>query len=134
MKGISKNQYQLEYGNAYDLHFEDQSFDLLINNFMIDLLPEKDFDVILNEFYRVLKPGGRMVISSFSFGTKKIHKMWYWLSRKVPGLLKGCRPITLQFYLEKTGFKIRQKEQISQNTFPSQIIKAIKPGGIKQVK
>lgn len=127
MKDVPVDQYKLETGNAYHLQFDNDSFDLLINNFMLDLLPEKDFEIILKEFYRVLKPGGRIVISSFSFGTKKIHKMWNWIAEKTPNLLKGCRPISLIGYLERTGFKIHQTEQISQNTFPSQVLKAVKP-------
>lgn len=128
LKDISENNYQVKTGNAYDLQFEDQSFDVLINNFMLDLLPENDFEIILNEFYRVLKPGGRIVISTFSFGTNKIQEVWHWIALKFPEILKGCRPISLEKYIENSGFRIKQMEHVSQNTFPSLIIKAVKPG------
>ena len=127
MGGIPEDIFQLEIGNAYQLQFDDQSFDILINNFMIDLLPEKDFGTILAEFYRVLKPGGRIIISSFSFGKVKINNIWLWMAKRYPGLLKGCRPISLDPYLERTGFQIVYREEISQNTFPSRIIKGVKP-------
>jgi len=126
MKGFSKDHYLLQLGNAYHLPFKDQSFDVLINNYMLDLLPEKDFEMILSEFYRVLKPGGRVTICSFSFGTKKINKIWFWMAEKFPELLKGCRPISLESYLKRAGFRVSSSEEVSQNTFPSMVLKGIK--------
>ena len=44
----------------------ENSFDLLINNYMFDLLPEPDFEPVLAEFGRVLKPGGRLVLANMA--------------------------------------------------------------------
>jgi ubiquinone/menaquinone biosynthesis C-methylase UbiE len=104
--------------------FIDNSFDLLINNYMVDLMPVETFDKIASEFYRVLKPDGKLVMSTFSFGTKSIHRFWYWVAKKFPGLLTGCRPVSFKDYLIKAGFQIEHEMEISQNTFPSQIIRA----------
>ena len=38
--------YQLTTGDAYDLQFPNQHFNLLMNNFMFDLMPEKDFPIL----------------------------------------------------------------------------------------
>ncbi len=123
----SKNSnYMLEIGNTYHLTFKDNSFDLVINNFMIDLLPEKDFEKILSEFYRVIKPSGRVIISTMTFGEKWYNKFWHWIAQKLPNLLTGCRPITIVPNLKDVGFTIVKTEQISQNTFPSEVIYAIK--------
>lgn len=119
--------YQLYEGNALHLNFSDNSFDLLINNYMVDLLPEKTFDKVAAEFYRVLKPGGKVAISTFSFGTKKIHGFWFWMAKTFPGLLTGCRPVAFKKYLMQAGFNIENQIEISQNTFPSQILVASKP-------
>jgi hypothetical protein len=40
--------------------------------------------------------------------------------------LTGCRPVSIKENMEKTGFLIENDEQISQNTFPSEIIKGRK--------
>ncbi len=124
-KSGSQN-YELIEGNALDLNFSDNSFDVLFNNFMIDLMPEETFDKISNEFYRVLKQNGIAVISTFSFGTKRVHKFWYRVAENIPDLLTGCRPVTFKEHLEKAGFVIMEDFQISQNTFPSEVIKAQK--------
>lgn len=121
--------YQLKEGNALKLEFEDNSFDILINNFMVDLMPSDTFDKISNEFFRVIKPDGTIVISIFSFGQKKINRIWYWIAKKFPDLLTGCRPVSFEKNLIKVGFSIEKELEISQNTFPSKIIKARKIEG-----
>ena len=123
---LNNSNYMLEIGNAYHLPFKDNSFDLVVNNFMMDLLPEKDFEKILSEFYRVIKPSGRAVISTMAFGQKWYNKFWHWIARKLPDLLTGCRPVSIVRNLEEVGFIIEKTEQVSQNTFPAEIIGAMK--------
>ena len=43
------------------LPFEDASFDVVISNGVIDLIPDKD--AVFGEIYRVLVPGGRIQIA-----------------------------------------------------------------------
>src|SRR5262245_1255738 len=46
---------------AEQLPFADGSFDILISNGVIDLIPDKD--AVFSELFRVLAPGGRMQIA-----------------------------------------------------------------------
>ena len=128
LKKLNLGNFELLEGNALDLHFPDNSFDILLNNYMVDLLPVETFGQIASEFNKVLKPDGVIVMSTFSFGTKRVHKFWYWVAKRFPGLLTGCRPVRFNEYLIKSGFEIEQLLEVSQNTFPSQIIKARKRG------
>ena len=48
-------------GEAEQLPFADASFDVVISNGVIDLIPDKD--AVFAELYRVLVPGGRMQIA-----------------------------------------------------------------------
>jgi arsenite methyltransferase len=48
-------------GEAERLPFEDESFDVLISNGVIDLIPDKD--AVFAEIYRVLVPGGRIQVA-----------------------------------------------------------------------
>ncbi len=127
MTGVPGERYQLHTGTAYDLPFASHSFDLLVNNFMLDLLPEEDFVKILSEFRRVLKPDGRIVLSTMTFGRTWYSKIWDRIAAQFPGLMTGCRPVAISGYLKQAGFGDVQSVYISQNTFPAEVIRA-RPG------
>jgi ubiquinone/menaquinone biosynthesis C-methylase UbiE len=118
--------YKLQLGSAYELPYEDGAFDLLFNTYMLDLLPEQDFLSVLSEFRRVLKPGGKLVLVSFGFGTHWFNRFWYWLARVFPALLTNCRPVRLSQTVTLVGFHDIHLEHLSQNTFPSDIVVAEK--------
>jgi arsenite methyltransferase len=48
-------------GEAERLPFADESFDVVISNGVIDLIPDKD--AVFGELYRVLVPGGRLQVA-----------------------------------------------------------------------
>ena len=122
----SRSNYSLKTGDAYSLPYPDGSFDLIMNNYMFDLLPEEDFPRVLLEFKRVLKPGGRMVITSMTPGRKWYSRIWDRLLSKAPNILEGCRPISLAGDVARAGFRNIHEEYVSQFTFPSLIIYAEK--------
>ncbi len=124
---FDSTHYQLEEGDALHLSFAGKTFDLLMNNYMVDLMPEATFSEIASEYFRVLKPGGMAVVTTFSFGEKRVNHFWLWLAEKFPDLLTGCRPVNFKDHLSGAGFTIEKVVQVSQNTFPSEVIKAIKP-------
>jgi len=115
------NNYELRQGDVLHLHVEDGSFDKLINNFMIDLMPKNKFEFIFSEFNRILKPHGVAVISIFSFGQYRINKFWLAIAKYFPRLLTDCRPVEIREDLISAGFKIEKEIEISQNTFPAKI-------------
>ncbi len=121
-----RHNYVLQEGNALHLDFSEASFDLVVNNFMIDLMPEDRFDQLAAEFYRVIRPGGRLAITTFGFGKNRINKIWYYTAKYFPDLLTGCRPVSFKDPLIKAGFSIEKSAQISQNTFPAEILLARK--------
>ncbi len=118
--------YRLRIGDAYNLPFGADKFDLLINNYMFDLLPAEDFAHILAEFKRVLRPGGRLVLVNMGQARHWYNSIWdklYGLSSTSMG---GCRAVSLTDPMQAAGFKLTHNEFISQMTFPSEIITCIK--------
>ena len=47
----STNNFELREGDVLNLDVDDHSFDLVINNFMVDLMPSETFDKIAQEFF-----------------------------------------------------------------------------------
>ena len=119
--------YRLRVGDAYDLDFPNDSFDVLVNNYMFDLLPERDFPVILEEFKRVLRPGGRLALVNMTRGARWYNGTWDFLYRIDPALLGGCRGVSLMPLLQRSGFRKTKREYFSQLTFPSEVVFGIAP-------
>jgi len=116
------NNYRLRVGDAYDLDFPDDSFDVLINNYMFDLLPQQDFLTVLEEFKRVLRPGGRLAMVNMTRGERWYNGIWERIYRLNPALLGGCRGVSILSQLEACGFGQMQREYMSQLTFPSEVV------------
>ena len=117
----------MKIGDAYRLDYADESFDLVLNNYMFDLIPERDFITILNEFKRVLKHGGRLILVNMTRGSYLFNAVWDWLYGIRPALLGGCRGVELKPYLEQEGFEKIHREYVSQVSFPSEVIRASRP-------
>ena len=117
--------YTLSEGDAYKLNFPDQQFDLLVNNYMFDLLPEEDFGKVLREFKRVLKPDGRMVLVNMTQSHKYPQKIWDLVYRIQPSWMGGCRGVLLSEPMREAGFKNIRRETMSQFSFPSEILTAM---------
>ena len=126
VKGLP-GRYRLRVGDAHRLDFADHSFDLLVNNYMFDLLPEQDFVPVLKEFVRVLKPGGRLALVNMAMSDHWQHKLYQYIYRLSPKLLGGCRGVVLSPFLTSSGFTDIHVEFISQLGFPSEIVSAIVP-------
>lgn len=116
--------YQLAVGDAYSLDFPAESFDLVMNNYMFDLLPEQDFSQVLGEFRRVLKPAGRLVLVNMTKGEHYYQRFWETLYYIHPAWLGGCRGVLLTGPLQATGFTHIHRERLSQFGFPSEVITA----------
>ncbi len=116
------SNYRLRVGDAYDLDFPDDSFDVVINNYMFDLLPQQDFLTVLEEFKRVLRPGGRLAMVNMAKGERWYNGIWERIYRISPALLGGCRSVSLLPQLEACGFGQIRREYMSQMTFPSEIV------------
>lgn len=116
------NNYRLRIGDAYDLDFPDDSFDVLVNHYMFDLLPQHDFLTVLEEFKRVLRPGGRLAMVNMTKGERWYNGIWERIYRINPALLGGCRGVALLPQLEMCGFSQTGREYVSQLTFPSEIV------------
>ena len=112
---------------ALALPLEDQSFDLVLNAYMLDLLPRDDIPRALTEFGRVLRPGGRIVLSNMTIGERRRHRVWDALYERGINLTANCRGVLAAPVLEELGFEDVRREYMSQFGFPTEIVTAKRP-------
>lgn len=58
---------QVQQANAMKLPFENESFDVIINEAMLTMLNQKSKKKAIDEYYRVLKPGGLLLTHDITF-------------------------------------------------------------------
>jgi ubiquinone/menaquinone biosynthesis C-methylase UbiE len=125
------SNFELKEADSRHIPFEDNTFDVLYNGYMLDLIPERDMPMILNEFYRVLKPGGRMVLLNMSKPNESVRtsreKLYSILPAKfVLYVLGGCRPVLMEGMTKAAGFQKVSRTYL-EGKFPSEVVLAVKP-------
>ncbi len=119
--------YLLLQADARHLPLPDDSFDLVANSYMLDLLPVEDIRKVLSEFKRVLKPGGNLLLVNMTQGRAWLSRASEWLYGRNPSLMGGCRAVLAAPFLEELGFANVQREVVTQLTFPSEVVRASRP-------
>mgnify|MGYP001563984900 CR=1 FL=1 len=115
---------KLTKGNAKKLPFKNNLFDKVYISNVLEILSDKDINVVLNEISRVLKPKGKIcVIDVAKKGYEKslLMKFYLFLNKNFPSYTSS--PIDAEVYLNKSKFKIIKKERIKIfGFFPMQIV------------
>ena len=123
---LTAANYELKIGNAFHLEAETECVDLLVNNYMFDLIAFDDMDIILEEFKRVLKKGGKLILVNMTEGESFGSGIYSLIYRISPKLFGGCRSVKIADKLENHGFVVKSREYYQQLWFPSEVILALK--------
>lgn len=116
--------YRLIHGSAMTLQIQSSSIDLLMNNYMVDLIPYAQIPDVLAEFHRVLKPGGRLVLVNMTKGQSAVSNLYDRIFNCLPRLSGGCRGLQMSAILQQHRFRVQTREYIQQCLFPSEVIVA----------
>ena len=120
----------LSQADARDLDFPDDTFDILYNGYMLDLIPLADMSTILSEYKRVLKPGGKLVLLNMSKRDDQVLTLYEKLYMKLPALfvlnfMGACRPVLMEQQTRQAGFQDVEREFIG-GIIPSEIVTGLK--------
>lgn len=127
---VATARLHLSLGDARRLPYREGLFDVVFNSYMIDLINTPEIPLVLDEFKRVLKPGGRLVVVSLSKGVRwqSDMKLYEWFYKYCPILLGGCRPVLSKPFMEDLGFQNINRELILVGkVIPSEIVSGDKP-------
>lgn len=124
------SNFELKEADSRQLPFTENTFDVLYNGYMLDLIPEQDMPGILHEFYRVLKPGGRIVLLNMSKRDVTLRTSREFLYSILPPkfvlyFLGGCRPVLMEGMTKDAGFENVQRKYL-EGKFPSEVVIGVK--------
>lgn len=124
--GISK-YVNLVQGDASQLPYKDQSFDGIFTSFTLELFDTPELPKVLNEWRRVLKPGGRLAVVSLSKESKNnlMMRAFEWTHQHFPNLM-DCRAIYVCQAVESAGFEIQSTDHECM-WVPVEIVLATRP-------
>jgi ubiquinone/menaquinone biosynthesis C-methylase UbiE len=122
---------EVHRADALCLPFPDESFDLVINSFMLDLLPREEIPRALSELARVLRPGGRLVLSNMTKGERPSHRVWDAFYARGLSLTANCRGVLAAPVLREIGFTDVERDYVSQMLVPIEVVVARKPAQIR---
>jgi ubiquinone/menaquinone biosynthesis C-methylase UbiE len=121
------DEVELVKADALHLPFGDAEFDLVVMSYMLDLLPLAEIPVALAEVKRVLRPGGRIVLSNMTKGERPLHRIWDAMYARGIVLTANCRGVLAAPVLEQLGFADVHREYLAQMAFPTEVVTARKP-------
>lgn len=116
----------LRLADARALPFPDESFDVLFNSYMLDLIPLAELAPVLGEFRRVLKPEGRLALVNMSKQDEHRVTLLERAYRILPAwvttyLMGGCRPILMRDLVREAGFEDVRREFLPR-PLPSEVV------------
>jgi demethylmenaquinone methyltransferase/2-methoxy-6-polyprenyl-1,4-benzoquinol methylase len=119
----------LQLGDVRHLPYTSGIFDVIFTSYLLDLIDTSAISHVLQEFKRVLKPGGRLIVVNMSKNQKSTTMNLYeWFYKRVPSLFGGCRPVIIEPFLEALRFQHVKKERIlAGHVIPSEIVWGDKP-------
>lgn len=138
MLAIARERLQAEgLGDRVDLHLGDAakldfipaaSLDGVFMSFTLELFDNPEIPAVLQECYRILKPGGRLAVVSMTKTDPPgiAVRMYEWFHETMPNYA-DCRPIFARHAMEQTGFKIQDVSVSSMWGLPVEIVLGRKP-------
>jgi ubiquinone/menaquinone biosynthesis C-methylase UbiE len=118
---------ELREGDARDMPYEDNKFDAVYMAATLELFDTPDIPVVLAEIKSVLKPGGRLGITSMpkeGHEDSMVFRCYEWVHRTFPRYA-SCRPIYVEDSVREAGFQITRTEEMAiAGVFPMKIVMA----------
>ena len=121
------SKIEIKEGDARELPYEDQMFDVVYLASTLELFDTPDIPKVLHEIKRVLKSTGRICVVSIPKENHEksiILRMYEWFHKTFPKYA-SCRPIYVEDSIKDGGYKITKTEELMMDgIFPMKIVVA----------
>ncbi len=110
--GLSPEQVNVSLGDTEDIKFPNGTFDAIICFNVLDFVPQPG--KALQEFWRVLKPGGRLILLSLG-GYSPVKRQWwkrFLPESQEPQVGNNILPWEMEALLEELGWQIIEQEPL----------------------
>jgi ubiquinone/menaquinone biosynthesis C-methylase UbiE len=110
--------------DARRMPFRDASFDAVVCCYLLELLPDNDILVMLDEIRRVLRPGGRFSLVTIGQNVPAFNAAYRMAGHLVPAFWGRQVASGVGEALQSADFSIVHDEHVHQGFYPSRVIVA----------
>ena len=112
--------------DARAMPFRDKSFDAVVCCYLLELLPCQDIERTVAEFYRVLRPGGKLTLILIGQNAAFFNSMYNVCTKVAPAFWGRQVEQRLPALIESQRFQIERDEKVRQIFYPSRVLVATK--------
>jgi len=120
-----RGHVELVQGDAFRLPLAPSSVDAVLLSFTLELFPEPDIPVVLDEIERVCAQGGMVVFIAMAESARRtfLTRLYRWLHDRFPGWI-DCRPIDLARWLPSDRYELMDRKLHSIAGLPVTVVSA----------
>jgi ubiquinone/menaquinone biosynthesis C-methylase UbiE len=120
------------------LDFPTATFDRFVSNYVFDLLEVEDIRTVLQEAWRILSKEGLLALVSLTHGctfvSRLVENLWVAVHDIRPGLVGGCRPISLSALVTEPSWRVIYEKRFSRWGLVSESLVAQKTGSSPTIR
>jgi len=106
----------------------DGSCDRVVSNYVLELLPADEVAAALEQAHRILRPGGLLCLTGITSGVGFVSRFvmgsWGRVSKVLPTLVGGCRPLDVRPLLSGRAWQVCHDDTVVAYGVASQVLVA----------
>jgi len=118
LETLSLKERSIDVESFFQIPTPDERLSVIYANCLFDFCAEEDFDMMLHEIWRALKPGGILFVAYMAPTSGFGSNLWAWVFDHFTFMSHGCSPVTISAHLTGNGFAIQKEMSVRRFGFP----------------